>query len=58
MISVGLIIIRSLPAQYHGLELFSRQLRSNWFSVGNEVFLFQNDLILKRNGCNKEITNE
>lgn len=29
------------PSPFRGLELFARQLRPHWYSVGNEVLLFQ-----------------
>lgn len=35
-----------LPKEYRGLELFARQLRPNWYSVGDQALLFQSDLVV------------
>ena len=43
-----LSLCRKLPHHFRGLEIFARQLRPSWFSVGNQVFLFQNGDILQR----------
>lgn len=47
-LSFACLLNRTLPSQYRGLELFARQLRPFWLSVGNEVLLFQNSSLFKR----------